>query len=219
MATINLNRTPQQRKEAYLVAGMQGDRSTQYELFKYCSDYFWRHYRGVFFATEDIATEIFQNTFITFWEHIENGRLYATDDVVMGKNGEPITGSILTYFMGIAKLKYLEVSRQHPTYLDPETEMGRMIRDGGLENSNYADFLYDSGDNAMIDIIADVISQMSPRCNEILTKFYYEEKDLDTILHEIPTIENKNALKTKKYKCMEALRNSAQNIYNKYLNS
>jgi hypothetical protein len=97
--------------------------------------------------------------------------------------------------------------------------MGRMIRDGGLENSNYADFLYDSGDNAMIDIIADVISQMSPRCNEILTKFYYEEKDLDTILSEIPTIENKNALKTKKYKCMEALRNSAQNIYNKYLNS
>jgi hypothetical protein len=137
----------------------------------------------------------------------------------MGKNGEPITGSILTYFIGIAKLKYLEVSRQHPTYLDPETEMGRMIRDGGLENSNYADFLYDSGDNAMIDIIADVISQMSPRCNEILTKFYYEEKDLDTILSEIPTIENKNALKTKKYKCMEALRNSAQNIYNKYLNS
>jgi hypothetical protein len=45
------------------------------------------------------------------------------------------------------------------------------------------------------------------------------KKDLDTILSEIPTIENKNALKTKKYKCMEALRNSAQNIYNKYLNS
>lgn len=217
MATITLNRRTKQIKEAYLITGMLDNRRTQFELFTYCSEYFWNHYRGVFFATEDIATEIFQNSFIKFWENIENGKLYVENEVILGNNGKPITGSILTYFMGIAKLKYLEVSRQHSFYADPETEMGKLIHKNGIDNYKYTDILYNSDDNEMIDIIADIISRMSKRCNEILTKFYYEEKDLDTILLEIPTIENKNALKTKKYKCMENLRNSAHEIYNRYL--
>lgn len=217
MATITLNRKTKQIKEAYLITGMLDNRRTQFELFTYCSEYFWNHYRGVFFATEDIATEIFQNSFIKFWENIENGKLYVENEVILGNNGKPITGSILTYFMGIAKLKYLEVSRQHSFYADPETEMGKLIHKNGIDNYEYTDILYNSDDNEMIDIIADIISRMSKRCNEILTKFYYEEKDLDTILLEIPTIENKNALKTKKYKCMENLRNSAHEIYNRYL--
>ena len=74
MATITLNRKTKQIKEAYLITGMLDNRRTQFELFTYCSEYFWNHYRGVFFATEDIATEIFQNSFIKFWENIENGK-------------------------------------------------------------------------------------------------------------------------------------------------
>ena len=89
----------------------------------------------------------------------------------------------------------------------------------GFDAQQYINMLYDSEDNKMLDIIADVISHMSERCCEILSKFYYEEKDLDTILFEIPTIGSKNALKTKKHKCMELLRNSAKNIYCNYLNS
>ena len=46
-------------------------RRTQYELYTYCSDYFWDNYRGVFFAEENAAAEILQNTFIAFWENIE----------------------------------------------------------------------------------------------------------------------------------------------------
>ena len=219
MATIINLKTPQQKKEVRLIAGMQNGRFTQYELFEYCSDYFWKHYRGVFFASEEAATEIFQETFIKFWENIESKKLSVEQETIIGKNGEPFTGSILTYFMAIAKLKYLEWVRQHPTSADPEIEMGKLVREKGVEAHDYVDMLYNSEDNEMIDIIADIISHMSPRCKEILTKFYYEEKDLDTILLEIPTIENKNALKTKKYKCMENLRDSAQEIYHRYLNS
>ena len=47
----------------------------------------------------------------------------------------------------------------------------------------------------------------------------YEEKSLDAILQELPNFESKNALKTMKYKCMENLRKSAQEIYHRYLNS
>ena len=97
--------------------------------------------------------------------------------------------------------------------------MGRKIKEEGFDAQQYTNMLYDSEDNKMLDIIADVISHMSERCCEILSKFYYEEKDLDTILFEIPTMGSKNALKTKKHKCMESLRNSAKNIYCNYLNS
>ena len=87
------------------------------------------------------------------------------------------------------------------------------------DKQQYADMLYDSEENTMLDIIADIISQMSERCREILSKFYYEEKDLDTILSEVSTIDSKDALKTKKHKCMESLSKLAKDIYNRYLNS
>ncbi len=209
-----------QERESCLVAGMYAKhRKAQYELYTYCADYFWEHYRGIFFAGEDAAEEIFQNTFIKLWENIENRKIYVKDGLIKGKDDEPLKGSICTYFMGIAKIKYLEYVREHPIMSDPETEIGKKIRVEGYDAQDYIDMLYDSSDNVMLEIIADIISRMSPRCNDILTKFYYENKSLDTILLEIPSIESKNALKTKKHKCMEVLRESAREIYNRYLNS
>ena len=97
--------------------------------------------------------------------------------------------------------------------------MIKKVKAEGFDADEYIRLLYDTHENTMLEIIADVISHMSDRCNQILSKFYYEEKDLDQILIEIPSIESKNALKTKKYKCMEALRENAKDIYNRYLNS
>ena len=286
-------RAPIQENEARLVAGIADKgRRTQYELYAYCSDYFWDNYRGVFFADDNAAAEILQNTFIAFWENIERRKIYVEDGIVMGKDNKPLNGSILTYFMSIARNKYLEYGREHPVYADPETELGRLLRaEGfdpndyidmlydsgenlmldiiadvishmsprcsqiltyfmsiarnkyleygrehpvyadpetelgrllraeGFDPNDYIDMLYDSGENLMLDIIADVISHMSPRCSQILTKFYYEEKKLETILKEMPTIESYNALKTKKNKCMNSLRKSAREIYKRKLNS
>lgn len=213
-------RTPLQKKEAHLVEGMAyTKRRTQYELYAYCSDYFWDNYRGVFFADEKAAAEILQNTFIALWENIERRKIYVEDNIVMGKDNKPLSGSILTYFMSIARNKYMEYGREHPVYADPETELGRLIRGKGFNPNEYIDMLYDSGENMMLEIIADIISHMSQRCSQILSKFYYEEKKLDIILKEMPTIESYDALKTKKNKCLKALRESAREIYHRKLNS
>jgi hypothetical protein len=96
--------------------------------------------------------------------------------------------------------------------------MGRKIREEGFNEAEYMDMLYDDRENVQLEIIADIISRMSERCYEILSKFYYEGKDLDRILIEIPSVESKNALKTKKHKCMETLRTSANETYKRYLN-
>lgn len=213
-------RTPKRENEARLVSGMADkDLSMQYELYAYCSDYFWDNYRGVFFADEKAAAEILQDTFIAFWENIERKKIYVDDGIVMGKNAKPLNGSILTYFMSIARNKYLEYVREHPVYADPETELGRLLRKEGFNPNEYTDMLYDSGENMMLEIIADIISHMSPRCSQILTKFYYEEKKLEIILKEMPTIESYAALKTKKNKCMNMLRKSAREIYYRKLKS
>lgn len=213
-------RTSKQENEARLVSGMADkDLSMQYELYAYCSDYFWDNYRGVFFADEKAAAEILQDTFIAFWENIERKKIYVDDGIVMGKDAKPLNGSILTYFMSIARNKYLEYVREHPVYADPETELGRLLRKEGFNPNEYTDMLYDSGENMMLEIIADIISHMSPRCSQILTKFYYEEKKLEIILKEMPTIESYAALKTKKNKCMNMLRKSAREIYYRKLKS
>lgn len=213
-------RTLKQENEARLVSGMADkDLSMQYELYAYCSDYFWDNYRGVFFADKKAAAEILQDTFIAFWENIERKKIYVDDGIVMGKDAKPLNGSILTYFMSIARNKYLEYVREHPVYADPETELGRLLRKEGFNPNEYTDMLYDSGENMMLEIIADIISHMSPRCSQILTKFYYEEKKLEIILKEMPTIESYAALKTKKNKCMNMLRKSAREIYYRKLKS
>lgn len=213
-------RTSRQQKEARLVKGMANrNRRSQYELYTYCADYFWNNYRGVFFAEETAASEIFQNAFIAFWENIERERIYVEDDIVMGKGNEPLSGSILTYFMSIARNRYLEYGRENPVYADPRTELGRLLREEGFNPNEYIDMLYDSNENMMLEIIADVISHMSPRCSQILTKYYYEEKKLEVLLQEMPTITSYDALKTKKNKCLNTLRKSAKEIYKRKLNS
>ena len=208
----------QQEKEARLIAGMHdGNKSAQYELYEYCADYYYEKYRGMFYASEVVVDEIFQNSFIKLWENIERGKISAEGDMVMFKGEKPLNGSIRTYFMGIARLKYLEWLRENPFFADPETEMGKKVRSNGFDEHEYMDMLYGDSNNVQLEIIADLISKMSERCHEILSKFYYEDKDLDRILKEIPSIESKNALKTKKHKCMENLREVANETYRRYL--
>lgn len=185
-------------------------------LHKYCKQYFDENYRGVFFVGDEHKDEIFQESFIKLWDNIMDKKIYAENGEVRGKNGEPLSGKLTTYFMGIAKLKYLEWARHNlrgPIAINEERRRKRQ------EMELFKDILYDEETEMMHEFIAECISHMSERCNQILTMFYYEEKTLDDIIIEIPTFESKNALKTAKYKCMETLRNSAKSIYHRYLNS
>lgn len=204
--------------EADMVVGMfNGDKNAQYCLYEYCAKYFYNSYKGVFRAPEDAVDEIFQNSFIKLWENIMHKKIYVDGGVLKGKDSKPMKSTLRTYFMGIARLKCLEWLHDNPSYADPETEIGKKYREKGLDASEYVEIFYSDSDNIMLEIIADVISNMSARCSEILTKFYYEEKNLDKILEEIPSIDSKNALKSKKYKCMETLKETAAGIYDLYL--
>ena len=123
--------------------------------------------------------EIFQNSFIKLWENIEMRKLVAKGNDLIGKDNQPLDCSIRTYFMGIARLKYLEWMREYS------------INDSGFNEKEYLTRLYEDSDNVQMDILSDIISHMPIRCYEILTKYYYEGKNYDRILKEIPSIQSK----------------------------
>lgn len=185
-------------------------------LYYHCKRYFDDNYRGVFFVGPEHKDEIFQEAFITLWEKIMNKKIFVEDGELKGKNGTAFSGKLTTFFMSIARLKYLEWTRENMhRYTNEEEERRRREQEMEL----FKTLLYDSDDEMMLEIIADCISKMSKQCNQIITLFYYEEKTLDDIMAELKTFISKDALKTRKYKCMEELRKSAKSIYRRYLNS
>ncbi len=215
MAIIRL-RTRTYSDAAYVDGVFRRDPQMERALHRHCKQYFDENYRGVFFVGNEHKDEIFHEAFIKLWENIISRKLYVEEGVLRGKGGEDFTGKLTTYFMSIARLKYLEWTRKN-RHRRSDDEVDRCQRK--QEMNLFMDVLYDSGDEMMLEIIADCISHMSKRCNQILTLFWYEEKTLDDIMIELPTFESKNALKTSKYKCMENLRKTANEIYHKSLNS
>lgn len=201
---------------AYVEGIFRRDPMMERALHYHCKRYFDENYKSVFFVGNEHKYEIFQEAFITLWEKIMNKKIYVEDGELKGKDGDAFSGKLTTFFMSIARLKYLEWARENlHRYTDEEEERRRREQEMELFKS----LLYDSDDETMLEIIADCISKMSKQCNQILTMFYYEEKTLDDIMVELRTFESKNALKTRKYKCMEELRKSAKSIYRRYLNS
>ena len=201
---------------AYVEGVFRRDPMMERALHYHCKRYFDENYKGAFFVGNKHKDEIFQEAFITLWEKIMNKKIYVEEGELKGKDGDAFSGKLTTFFMSIARLKYLEWARENlHRYTDEEEERRRREQEMEL----FKTLLYDSNDETMLEIIADCISKMSKQCNQILTMFYYEEKTLDDIMVELRTFDSKNALKTRKYKCMEELRKSAKSIYRRYLNS
>ena len=184
-------------------------------LFEVCFDYFKEHFHPITHVNEYDRDDIFQNTMETLLWKIENRKIYAEGGVLKGKNGKAFSGSLTSYFMGIAYLKYKEFFRVPPIGFGVDIDSGKtqqLLNDADL----YRDILYDDDENITLSIIADCVSKMSERCNQILSLFYYEKKKYDEILKIIPTYKSKNALKTEKNRCLKTLRDSVKTIYNSF---
>ena len=202
-----------QYSDAALVEGMsQHNHKAERALHFHCKKYFDENYRSVFLVGDDDKQDIFQEAFITLWQNILKKKIYVEDGELRGKEGKAFTGKLTTYFMSIAKLKYLEWVRK-TTFVPYTTDEITTLTD------LYKDLLFDDSldeDEVKFRIIEECISHMSERCSQILTKFYYEMKTLDQIMEELTTFISKDALKTAKYKCMQTLHESANSIYNRY---
>ena len=183
-------------------------------LYEVCLGYFKEHFHPITPVNEFDKDDIFQNSLETLLEKIANRKIYVEDGILKGKDGNAFTGSLTTYFMGIAYLKYKEFFRVPPIGFCVDIDSGKthqLLNDADL----YKDILYDDEENVTLSIIADCISKMSKHCSQILILFYYEKKSLDEILKILPNYTSYDALKTGKNRCMKTLRDSVQTIYNR----
>jgi DNA-directed RNA polymerase specialized sigma24 family protein len=200
----------------YVEGVFMHNRSMEDALWDHCKRYFDENYRGVFFAGEDLKDEICHEAFITLWENIEHRRIYVEDGMLKGKDGMTFSGKLTTYFMSIARFKYLEIARERNREVDAEE---RKIPLEKLNLDSYNDLLYGDEERATIDMVSECLRHMSERCHQILTMFYLDEKTLDDIMNELQSFKSKDALKTAKYKCLENLRKSSKELYRIYINS
>ncbi len=182
------------------------DRQMEDWFYKKARQYFDEKFNQVFFD-KDRKQEIFQASFLKLWMEIDNRRICVMDDAVsrQQKDGmyKPMTCSLTTFIMAIAKNENREIQRS------VKEEYVADLYDN-LQSSEPVQAVFETEESMEEQkrrIIDDCIQQLSPRCVEVLTLFYYEQKTLDEIL-EIRKEKNvsKNGLKTAKNKCMTTLK-------------
>ncbi len=215
--------------DAEYVQGLLTDRKIQKSLYQLWESYFERYGNAVLFQAKNYKKQIVHNAYLVLWNKVRNRLIYVENGVVKNSRGVPFTSNLTTYLMGVAKKNYRELVRDTPKA--PYTDEV-LARGGGHEEDCLSlldvipaeavvenPFLDTSAETAMRDIVAGIVAQMSVRCRQILTKYYYEEKKMDRILEELPTFSSKSALTTAKNKCMDTLKQRAREQYRKYLNA
>lgn len=200
--------------DAELVKRLTTDVRIQEALYNEWYNYFETHYRGVFFNIDNNKDVLIHDAFMTLYKKVESGAIYA-DDCVRSADGKPFSCRLTTFMMKIAINKNRELVRSDEHLESLDDVNARPVVEEAAEYP-----FSDEPDELLIrEIVASTIADMSERCRQVLTLFYYKQKNLDEILDIMPSFESKDALKTHKHKCMTRLKEIALDIYNSYLNS
>lgn len=146
---------------------------------------------------EEERIDVFQDSFIILWENIEHGALYLENGRICacraGVRRE--VPDLTAYFMRIVRNKYRELLRRNgklPIFAADEYD----IPDTVAEDTAAARHL----------MICDSFMELPERCRQILTMFYYDGMSLEEILESLGREGTYNGLKTRKHKCMQALK-------------
>lgn len=207
--------------DAMLVRGVYEHSSDKEEAFyTNLKDYYNSHYLGLFQVNKEVAEEIFYRSMKTILESIRSQKIYEKEGELIGVNGLPFKGSLYTYFMGISRNKFREWQREEEKYNCSFDNPDNCKCDTIGETDEESAYLLKYGDTELIkfQLIAECITHMSERCNQIITSFYYKGMSLDDIMKEQKTIKSKDTMKSAKYKCLKNLRIAANHEYNKRFN-
>lgn len=204
---LRLHYTPQA-----LVVGLQRhDRKAEQHFYDQMRRYFDDHFTQLFFD-RDSKEEIFQTSLVKLWTEIENGKISVVDGEVSRQQPDgryrPMTASLTTFMITFAKNEFRELLR----HADRETPME--ISDNATEHTLPTE---DDLEEMRLRVVDECIQGMSPRCLEIITLFYYQQKSLDEIMAlRGDKNTSKDGLKTAKNKCMNTLRERVATQMNRY---
>lgn len=199
-----------------VIVGLQArDRKTEEWFYAECRRYILDKFDEIFFD-RDRKQEVMQEAFIRLWTQIDDLRIKVKDGQIIRQQADgvyrPLTCSLLTFLMAIAKNEYREIVRHNR-----EEYYAEFFGNEEHAEVQQIDWGEEEADEQKNRIVAELVCQLSPRCREILTQFYYEDKTLDEILVlRADKNTSKDGLKTAKNKCMNSLKDRIKCEFERY---
>lgn len=184
-------------------AYQNGDKKIQQFWYDKCRSQFGKGTSNYGGLTDYDRDDLFQDSFIIFWEKMESHQIYIHEGMVhvTSKKGDSIIPDMLGYFMRIVKNKYLEMFHRGK-YVLPINEVVTSSNDDFFE-----ELYWDEDPDVEKDrIVSQCLLSLPKSCLEILTMFYYEKKSLEQILEKRPENNSYDGLKSRKSKCMTNLK-------------
>lgn len=209
---------PKYRKysDQEVVLGLQSrDRNVEEWFYAECRRYVLDKFDEIFFD-QDQKQEVLQESFIRLWTQIDCLRIKVIDGVIHRQQADgvyrPLTCSLLTFLMAIAKNEYREIVRDIK-----EEYYGELFEDEEHAEVQQIEWDEEEAEEQKNRIVAQCVCQLSDRCREILTLAFYEDKSNDEIL-AIRADKNtsKDGLKTAKNKCLNSLKAKIQKEFERY---
>lgn len=194
------NKKQTELSDTEVIEGLQhNDISVERSFYLSCQRYFKDRRSGVFDFKGGAQDEedLFQDSFLKLWQEIQARQIYVRDNYAWridgNGNDRRMSASLKTYLLAIAKYKNYELIREEEVYAP--------------EQASIADREEDTPEEFTSEWIVEMcVNTLPPRCKEILTLFYYENKSLDEILEIRNENQSKDGLKSGKSKCMKSLK-------------
>ena len=174
-----------------LKEGLQSE--NQGQIDKICH-VIYEKYRSFFFkwigqfqgVDEDVASDIYQQTFTVFFLNVRRGKL------------DVLTCRLSTYLFGIGKRVLFEYRRKNPSGEDLETLPQDVVR---------SDFTYVSKltKEETKNRIASLLSNLGPSCQKVLTLRYFYNFSMDAIAEDM-NYRSPDVAKKTRYECIKKLR-------------
>lgn len=175
---------------------LKGDPDTIDHIYRSYQPDFVSFCRKQFGLDHDEAREIFQDSVVTLYENVINGRV--TD----------MKSTIKTYLFAIGKYKSLEflrrMGRQEKYTAGLATTEADLIEPDSIES--------DSELLRRQRLMKECVRELGQACQEILTLYYFQQLSMVQICEKLQ-YKNEETVKSQKFKCMQQLR---KNFMQKY---
>lgn len=140
--------------------------------------------------SEDELTEVYQDTYIAFYDNIMNGKI------------KTFTCSISTYLFSIGKYLIFQKVKTSQKTVNPDYDL-QIVRDNEVD----VDTLDIENDELTEEqqLLKANFGTLGKQCQELLTLFYYRGYTIKDIL-ELGNYNSENVVKSAKSRCLKTLK-------------
>ena len=142
---------------------------------------------------EDVL-DIYQDTYIAFYENIQNGRL------------TELKSSVSTYLISIGKYKIMERLRKNSKRIENDHVL-YAVTDEDIELESFD--IIEEELSPEQQLLRRFFEALGEKCKAILTMFYYKKYNIKQIMTE-GGYNSENVVKSQKSRCLKTLREAIE---------